>query len=296
MSRMKDFVLPTNDYAFKSMFADEKNIECLLNFTCAVLKIKEKQVKSIAVKNPDLPKDVNSEQDIKLDLIVEIFVKNEVKVINIEMQCIVYDSFADRTLLYWAKLHGSQDSVKAHYSELKQTIGIYLVKEKMFDIDKFHLKFSLLEESSFIKFSDNLEMHVLQLPVSLTKEDKNLINWIKFFNIKEEADIDNIEKEGGVMEKICEALKHFNYDEQAKYMALSREKAITEKAALYHDGEKRGREEGRKEGRKEGKEEGRKEGKMEMAKEMLLEKIDIKLISKISKLSIEEIEKIKKEL
>jgi len=35
---------------------------------------------------------------------------------------------------------------------------------------------------------------------------------------------------------------------------------------------------------------------MEMAKEMLLEKIDIKLISKISKLSIEEIEKIKKEL
>ena len=224
----------------------------------------------------------------------------EIKMINIEMQCIVYNSFADRTLFYWAKLHASQDSVKANYTELKPTIGIYIVKNKMFEIDKFHLTFSLLEKTCYIEYSKNLEMHVLQLSANLTKEDQNLLNWNKFFNIKKETDINNIKKEGDIMKQLCEALESFNYDEQEKIMALSREKAVWEKNFLYYDGLKKGEKKGIEKGRKEGEEEGIKKGikkaKEDTIKEMLLEKLDINLIAKISKLSIQEIEKIKKEL
>ena len=51
--------------------------------------------------------------------------------------------------------------------------------------------------------------------------------------------------------------------------------------------------EAREDARKEGIEEGSKESKLEIAKAMLKEKMDINLIAKVTKLSIEEIEQLK---
>ena len=51
--------------------------------------------------------------------------------------------------------------------------------------------------------------------------------------------------------------------------------------------------EARDNARKEGIEEGSKESKLEIAKAMLKEKMDINLIAKVTKLSIEEIEQLK---
>ena len=53
------------------------------------------------------------------------------------------------------------------------------------------------------------------------------------------------------------------------------------------------RDDAHKEGIKEGLAQGSKESKQEIAKTMLKEKMDIKLIAKVTKLSIEEIEQLK---
>ncbi|SHG46566.1 conserved hypothetical protein (putative transposase or invertase), partial [Thermosyntropha lipolytica DSM 11003] len=56
------------------------------------------------------------------------------------------------------------------------------------------------------------------------------------------------------------------------------------------------RREGREEGRKEGREEGRKEGREEAALNALREGLDVKLISRLTGLSVERIEELKENL
>ena len=62
----------------------------------------------------------------------------------------------------------------------------------------------------------------------------------------------------------------------------------------YYSAKNIAREEGKEEGLKEGKIEGLKEGKIGIAKNMLKEGLDVNLISKLSGLSITEIEDINK--
>ncbi|SHG46672.1 conserved hypothetical protein (putative transposase or invertase) [Thermosyntropha lipolytica DSM 11003] len=56
------------------------------------------------------------------------------------------------------------------------------------------------------------------------------------------------------------------------------------------------RREGREKGREEGREEGRKEGREETALNALREGLDVKLISRLTGLSVERIEELKKNL
>lgn len=81
-------------------------------------------------------------------------------------------------------------------------------------------------------------------------------------------------------------------ENSAKYYA--REQGLKEGR---REGKKIGIEEGRKKGREVGREEGRQEGarqkQLEIAKEMLKNGISIEQISKITKLTIQEIEKLK---
>ncbi|HBX21236.1 MAG TPA: hypothetical protein DEF88_12390, partial [Porphyromonadaceae bacterium] len=60
----------------------------------------------------------------------------------------------------------------------------------------------------------------------------------------------------------------------------------------WRKGRMEGRAEGHREGRAEGHREGRVEGKIEMARNMKAEGLPLTLISKVSGLSVEEIEKL----
>ncbi len=90
------------------------------------------------------------------------------------------------------------------------------------------------------------------------------------------------DEENPVLKQAMEELSYLSGDPDFKRLVESRARFIriqnTEKSYA----------------REEGKEEGRKEEKIEIAKKLLLENIDIEKISKITELSIEEIEKLKK--
>ena len=95
-------------------------------------------------------------------------------------------------------------------------------------------------------------------------------------------------KENKGVEKAKEKLEEISNDEVMQKIADWKESYYREQASIRTTGRKEGLEEGLKEGKKEGK----KEEKLQIAKNLKKENIDINLISKVTGLSVEEIQKL----
>ncbi len=140
--------------------------------------------------------------------------------------------------------------------------------------------------------TDHLQIHIIELK----KFKKNILAkdlncWLKMFTSKNlEASMSEIVKEKPIMEEVQ---KKYNNFVKSKLMMMEYEK---KEAYLYGnqimlDEERRlGIEEGIKKGKEEGIKEGIKENQILTAKNMKKENIDINIISKITGLSIQEIE------
>ena len=112
-------------------------------------------------------------------------------------------------------------------------------------------------------------------------------------------------EENKAIKKAIGELEQVSGDEKIRRIAELKEKYIRdEQASLEYakdegyktgkeEGMKAGKEEGMKAGIEKGMKAGRNEGKNEIAKNMLKENLSIELISKLTSLSQEEIEKLK---
>ena len=153
----------------------------------------------------------------------------------------------------------------------------------IFNWKKFHSKGLLKENELNEVMTDKLELHFLELPKLIEnkkEENKRLRQWLEFICNKRKGEIEMAVREN---EKIAKASQEWEYlrgDEAVKRMAFLREKWERDWNSGMHSA----------------KEEGAKKGKEEVAIKMLEEGIDEKIILKVTNLSIEEIEKIKKEI
>ena len=92
--------------------------------------------------------------------------------------------------------------------------------------------------------------------------------------------------------KAKKILEEISQDEHERYLAELREKYILDQKNI----EATGYDKGLKQGKEEGIKEGKKEGKEEIAKEMIKEKMPLEVISKITKIPKEELEKLQKKI
>ena len=100
-------------------------------------------------------------------------------------------------------------------------------------------------------------------------------------------------------EKIAKASQEWEYlrgDEAVKRMAFLREKWERDWNSSMRSAKEIGMEKGIKEGMEKGVEEGMEKGIEEVARKMLQEEIDKTIISKVTNLSLDEIEKLRKEI
>ena len=165
--------------------------------------------------------------------------------------------------------------------------------------------------------TDRLELIIIEIPKAIklyAKMPQNPIcQWMMFLDNPNQKEVASIMEENKAIKKAIGELEQVSGDEKIRRIAELKEKYIRdEQASLEYakdEGYKTGKEEGMKagieEGMKAGKEEGmkagiekgmkagRNEGKNEIAKNMLKENLSIELISKLTSLSQEEIEKLK---
>ncbi len=125
--------------------------------------------------------------------------------------------------------------------------------------------------------TDLLEFCIIELPkTNKFKTNNKLDEWVRFIKEPEVVDMSDENKNESI-KKAKKVLQEISNDEQERYLAELREKYILDQNSI----------------RAYGKEEGIKEGIETVAKEMLRQGTDIEYIAKVTKLSKEEIKKLK---
>ncbi len=141
-----------------------------------------------------------------------------------------------------------------------------------------------MEKEKLIKFTDHLEIHVLELPKvqpteELTDEDL-LTKWMLFLSGDDKTKEELAMTDMGI-EKAYDELHRISQDEVMRERAIARDKWLSDQATR--------REQARKEGKEEGKEEGKAEGKEETVLSMHTEGLSVEIITRVMKMSEEKV-------
>ena len=209
------------------------------------------------------------------------------------MQLVQKTNIEKRIMFYWSKLYSGEIKEGDDYNELHKTIAILIADfelDNLKTIEKFHTKWEIREEEySKMVLTGVLEIHIIELPKLIkqlnkkhtSKKDK-VVLWSLFIQNPKELG-EEIMSENEDIKKANEELEKISADKHEQYLAHLRQKHIMDTKAVEEYGYLRG------------KEEGEKEKLIEMVKAMIEKGLTIEMIADISKLSVEEIEKLAKE-
>ncbi|HJT36681.1 MAG TPA: Rpn family recombination-promoting nuclease/putative transposase [Pirellulales bacterium] len=260
---------PKVDFAFKHVFGREQNIGLLMSLLDAILQPSGGQgIASLEIMNPFNDKDT---LDDKLS-ILDIKARDQVgRQFNIEMQMLAYGAFRQRALYYWARLHQGQLRKGEDFRVLRPTIAVCFVDTPLFPaLDDYHLIFELRERRHQALFTDQMAVHILELP-KFTKTVEQLATpldrWLYFLRHARDLDADALPSPLDLPElrfalgdliMISQSKRdHERYESRQKmqrdvYTALAEAEEI---------GEARGLEKGILKGIEQGREEGQAEGR-----------------------------------
>lgn len=281
---------PRVDYAFKEIMMNEK---ARIGFLSAILNLNPLDIKQTQILNTNLKKVHENDKQGILD--VRILMNNNTE-IDIEIQLSPLTVWADRSLFYLSKMYTDQIEEGQSYKVFKKCVSISILNFKLFkDTDEFYSCFHILEDTRHTLYTDKMEFHVLELP-KLPKELKEDANdrllWAKFISAETKEEFDMLASKNEYINSAYEQLQVISQDKQKQMEYTARLKAELD----YNQGMLEAEQRGRQEGRREGRQEGRQETCISMVIEMLQEGLNINTISKISKLSISEIEELKKNI
>ena len=283
MENKKELLKVTNDYVFRRIFGQKGNEDITRGFLKAVTKVEYNNID--LEDTPILERDLIENKMGILDVKVVASKEN-----NIEMQVTKSEYIAERILWYWSKLYAWSIEKGEGYNSTKKAICILIADfklEKLKEIEKYHTKWNIREEEyKNIILTDRLELHIIELEKlerrnNKSKEEEELLNWCKFIKFPEKVE-ESIIMKNEEIKKAKEQLDKMSQDKKERRLAELREKAIKDEMAI--------RDSGYNEGIKEGLRKWKKAEKKSIAQNMLEMKIDKEIISKVTGLTIDEIE------
>ena len=292
-------ISPRVDLAFKKIFGVEENKDLLISLINAIVG-QEDQVADITLLNPYNPK--NFRQD-KLS-ILDIKAKGmDGKRFNIEIQISDEADYDKRALYYWAKLYTEQLKVAEDYSGLSKAIGIHILNFTSIPQAKnYHNVFHITEKENGITYFKDLELHTIELNkftddsseelADIVAKTKNALDmWVAFLTRHDLLKADRLPKEldNEKLKKALHVLDVLNFSEEERELYEDHLKWLRIEANTL----KKATEKAREEGITIGKQEGIEEGIKKTALNMLKQKLDDKLISSVTGLTLEEILKLK---
>ena len=276
---------PLNDYFIRYLFTDKGSSETiLLDFINSIMiNANMKTFRSVEILTPfNLKKNKNLKETI---VDVKCITQNG-SVVIIEIQLQGNSRFPERILYYWAANYSKLLKHGERYDELTPVISINLLNFNLDKTKNIHSCYMLYEMNNKKLLTDHLQIHIIELK----KFKKNVLSkdlnyWLKIFTSKNlEVSMSEIVKEKPIMEEVQ---KKYNNFVKSRLMMMEYEK---KEAYLY--GNQIMLDEERRLGKEEGIKEGIKENQILTARNMKKENIDISVISKVTGLSIEEVEKL----
>ena len=277
-----------SDAMFKTMFQNEKRLDysaLLASYFIEDVSYEELLNNLVLVKN-EFDKNVAGQKGLRGDYVASI---GDVK-LNIEINNNYSREVMERNLEYAFRLYSSNNK-RGKKDEYNQVIQICLNNFAFEDSDKIIETFTIRNEDGKAltnKFT-SFQIYVSNLRKKCyTDNIENLNDLERFILILVERSIEFSKKLGKghkIMEKyINDAINASSEDILLE--AYDKEWALKDL----------GRREGYEEGYDSGYDSGFDEAKFEMVRNMLIKNLDVNLISEITGLSLEEINKIKNEL
>ena len=288
MSIKNELISPKLDIVFKMIFGEEGCEKITKDLIQCVLGEKIDSVN--LSQTPKLTGDYTDDKYSEVDVIAVV---NGNTKIDIEMQMNNKSYIIKRLLSYWAKLYNKQLKIGDDYSELTRSICIMFVNEniEMLKDLKAFTSWKIIEEKERTTVLTN-DFQLCIIELSKAKKygtNKELAKWIEFLDNPNGENIRNMKNKDDAIDKAVKRLEEITANEELMAKIEARKKYYLDMNTAKVVAKK----EGYNEGLSKGRTEGRDEEKAEIAKEMLKSNIDIDTISKITKLSKQEIEKLK---
>ena len=161
----------TSDVVFKRVFSKEENKDLLQSLLESILGTK---IKSIEIKNPELPPDLSDVKAGTLDLKVAV---NEDTIIDVEMQVENENNIDDRETRYLVAMSNDQLKKGELYTQVRKIITISILKFNFYKRNSFlniaHMKFEGSKPEMYVDMgynrdeellTDKLEMITIELP------------------------------------------------------------------------------------------------------------------------------------
>ena len=304
-----------NDIAFKAFFSRTENKIFLKNFLEVILAEKL-EIKKVS-------HDVRLEQLAKeqkygiLDLGVELA---NGKFINVEIQLRNFNNIEQRTTFYASKKITEQLGTGNNYENLKPVIIIAILDYSFINLpDYFTETIRVSSNHRDYELNNNVKYYYIELNKFRNQNPDMSVplnQWLAFVDMERGDLLEMAKKNNKVIQKAMKNYEVLMGDEEVKRLAeiklmsdLEEHSALATarangKARGLKEGHKLGREEGKKIGREEGEKIGREEGekigakkaKIDIVTKLLERNLSISEISKISGISIDEIEQIKKQI
>ena len=279
----------TDDYIFKRVFAFEGNESVLKDLLEAILR---KNIKNVTIKNPEIIPYEREDKRGLLDIKAET---DDGTVLDIEMQMEDKKNIEERGTLYLANMITSQLQVGDDYTTLKKSIVIFITNYNFLKRNSYHsigkIKFDKTLKEEYVDMgyktedeeaSKYIEFHYIELPKYKKKtqsEFTKLDQWMCVFTNRK-GEMMLAEKENKEIKKAMNTLDYISSDpkerERHNSVIMDEYNRLTSEQNFF--------------------EAGKEEGIIETAKEMIKRKLPIDLICEITKLSKEEVEKIKESI
>jgi predicted transposase/invertase (TIGR01784 family) len=277
---------PKNDFIFQRLFGEVETKDSLIALLNAILRLEGafRIVDLTVIENKQLAKELIDDKTGRLDVRAET--ADSVQV-DIEVQLTDQRNMTKRSLFYLSKLFVESIKAGGKYEDLKKTVAINILDFNLLDIARFHSTFHFYEDHEpTYMLTDVLEMHFIEYP-KFREVDKNfgdpLHRWLLFLDEKlPEDQLKELVSMDPVIKKAEERLEWLSSDEETLRLYEAREFSRIERNSLISEAKAAGRAEGKA------------EGKAEIASQMLREGLEVSLIAKLTGLSLDKIERIRR--
>ena len=274
----KKFYKGTNDQMFKAIFTAKKNEYLLKEFI-------RRSLKNVLNSNLDDLKILSTEV-VKTNInikgkTVDVLAETRDEILNIELNNTYYSSLHKRNAAYIFSKYSEETKVSETYDKMKTFIQINLTKGLKKEYPSLEI-YTLKGEKSDKVYIDNLiilEFNIDKIKDSWYNGDKEF-NFVAALDL-EEKELDKICEGDEYMELFEKEVKRLNEDQKFTAFMSDEEEAEKLRKTLIS------------EAKTEGIKEGTTKRNIEIAKNMLESDMLPEVISKITGLSIAEIEALK---
>ncbi|MDD3363837.1 MAG: Rpn family recombination-promoting nuclease/putative transposase [Syntrophomonas sp.] len=207
------------------------------------------------------------------------------ELVDVEMQIGDRADMERRSTFYICRMFGDQKIIKGKYKDLKRAIGINILNfVRIKDSKRYHTTFRLQELEEHIELTDAIEIHFIELPKlkeEMANHENPLDRWVMFLKGWDDMKLlERLSEEDPAIAQARQALEEMAADPRAKEIYEQRLKAIMDKNSDLYEAELKGET----------------EKAYNVARVALLEGIGTAIVSKITGLPLETVQKLQAEL